>query len=214
MVGMPQLLAVCRVDRLLPDAGTVGITAIDKKPVTGPVRVRGLGLYADVQADRKHHGGEAKALYAYAREDAQWWAQRLGREVPPGLFGENLRTEGLDLNGALIGERWRIGAKVVVEVTMPRTPCATFQRYLDEPRWVQRFTDAGRTGAYLRVLERGYIQAGDEIEVLDRPAHEVTVSGWFTARRRSDAEALIAAERAGDVRIADDLRPYLERALA
>lgn len=212
MGAMPELLAVCRVDRLHPDSGTVGITAIDKTPVDGPVKVRTLGLYADVQADRENHGGEAKALYAYAEEDARWWGERLGREVVPGLFGENLRTSGIDLGAALIGERWRIGSKVVVEVTMPRTPCATFQRHLGEPQWVRRFTEAGRTGVYLRVIERGPVQAGDAIEVLSRPSHAVSVAGWFLGRERADAEALYAAERAGEFRIAEDLREYLDRA--
>ncbi|NQX27236.1 MOSC domain-containing protein [Microbacteriaceae bacterium VKM Ac-2854] len=211
---MGTLLAVCRVDRLLPDPGIVGVTAIDKRPVEGPVKVRALGLYADVQADRANHGGEAKALYAYAQEDADWWGERLGREVVPGLFGENLRTTGVDLGAALIGERWRIGDGLVVEVTMPRTPCATFQRHLDEPQWVKRFAAAGRTGAYLRVIERGSVRAGDDIEVLSRPGHAVSVMGWFTGRRRSDAEALYAAERSGELRIAEDLREYVDRALA
>ncbi|QHC66039.1 MOSC domain-containing protein [Rathayibacter oskolensis] len=211
---MPRLLAVCRVDRLLPDPGSVGVTAIDKRPVEGPVVVRDLGLYADVQADRAHHGGEAKALYAYAAEDAQWWGERLGRDTPPGFFGENLRTEGIDLSAAVIGERWRIGERVEVEVTMPRTPCATFQRHLDEPQWVKRFAEAGRTGAYLRVLHRGSVEAGDPVEVLSVPSRGVALRRWFVERRADDAQTLLDAEAAGELRLADDLRPYLHRALA
>ncbi|ROQ03230.1 MOSC domain-containing protein YiiM [Rathayibacter sp. PhB93] len=211
---MPRLLAVCRVDRLLPDPGLVGVTAIDKRPVEGPVVIRDLGVYADVQADRAHHGGEAKALYAYAREDAEWWAERLGYEMPPGRFGENLRVEGLELTGAVIGERWRIGEKVEVEVTMPRTPCATFQRVLGEPHWVKRFADEGRTGAYLRVLHRGSIEAGDAIELLSRPERAVPLRRWFVERRADDAQTLLDAEAAGELRLAADLRPYVERALA
>ena len=111
---MATILAVCRVEQLLPDASSVGVTAIDKRPVDGRVKVRPLGLRADVQADRKHHGGLTKALYAYAQEDAEFWAAELGRPVPAGLFGENLRTSGLDVNGAEIGERWRIGDELVV----------------------------------------------------------------------------------------------------
>ncbi|KQQ03944.1 MULTISPECIES: MOSC domain-containing protein [unclassified Rathayibacter] len=211
---MPRLLAVCRVDRLLPDPGSVGVTAIDKRPVEGPVVVRDLGLYADVQADRAHHGGEAKALYAYAAEDAQWWGERLGRATPPGLFGENLRTEGLDLSNAVIGERWRIGERVEVEVTMPRTPCATFQRHLDEPQWVKRFAEAGRTGAYLRVLHRGSVEAGDPIELRSRPSRGVPLRRWFVERRADDAQTLLDAGAAGELHLAEALLPYLHRALA
>lgn len=210
---MPRLLAVCRVARLLPDSGTVGVTAIDKRPVDGPVAVRDLGLYADVQADRVHHGGPEKALYAYAQEDADAWAERLGRPTPPGFFGENLRTEGLDLAGAAIGERWRIGDRVEVQVTMPRTPCATFQRHLDEPQWVKRFAEEGRTGAYLRVRHRGSIEAGEGIEVLWRPSRPVGLRRWFLEHRAEDARTLLDTEAAGELQLPDSLRPYLERAL-
>jgi len=118
---MAEILAVCRVTQLLPDSGSTGVTAIDKRPVAERLRVRPLGVRGDVQADRAHHGGASKALYAYADEDAAFWAAELGRPIPAGLFGENLRTAGLDVNGAEIGERWTIGDELVVEVTCPRT---------------------------------------------------------------------------------------------
>lgn len=168
---MPRLLAVCVVHELRPDPGN-GVTAIDKRPASGPVRVRAFGAHADVQADRKHHGGLDKALYAYAQEDAEYWERELGREIPPGFFGENLRVEGLDVNASRIGERWRIGSRVEVEVTMPRTPCQTFARRLGgehERGWVKRFSEARRLGPYLRVVKTGVVQAGDEIVVLSVP---------------------------------------------
>ena len=167
-----RLLAVCVVAGLRVDPGTVGVTAIDKRPVSGPVRVGSYGVYADVQADRKHHGGLDKAVYAYAQEDAAYWEEQLGRDLLPGFFGENLRIEGLDVNAARIGERWRIGDRVEVEVTMPRTPCQTFARWVggeDERGWVKRFSTARRLGPYLRVVRTGTVQAGDTISVLYRP---------------------------------------------
>lgn len=200
--GPARLSAVCRVHALQTDPGPVGVTAIDKRPVTGPVKVGTLGLRGDIQADRSHHGGEDKALYAYADEEAATWAQKLGREVPPGLFGENLRTCGIATTGALIGERWRIGATVEVEVTSPRTPCATFARRLGEERWVRRFSDAGLVGTYLRVLRPGSIQAEDEITVLSRPDHTVTVGRWFTERSPEDARVLGEAHDAGVLQLA------------
>ncbi|MBO9626837.1 MAG: MOSC domain-containing protein [Microbacterium sp.] len=169
---MSRLVAVCAVHQLLPDSGTVGITAIDKRPVEGSVKIGPYGVYADVQADRKHHGGLDKALYAYSEEDAAHWAAELGRDTPPGWFGENLRVEGIDVNAALIGEQWRIGDTVVVEVTMPRTPCQTFARRVGgdaERGWVKRFSDSRRLGPYLRVVTKGRVQAGDEIVVIHRP---------------------------------------------
>ncbi|MGW2093456.1 MOSC domain-containing protein [Promicromonospora sukumoe] len=178
---MAELLAVCRVYVLHPDPGTVGVTAIDKRPVEGRVKVRPYGLYADVQADRANHGGLDQAVYAYAQEDADHWSVELGREVTPGLFGENLRISGLDVNGAVIGEQWRIGS-ALLEVTQPRTPCQTFGRRLGEQRWVRRFTQANRTGAYLRVVENGDLGAGDTVDVVHHPLHGVTVADWFGAQ--------------------------------
>jgi MOSC domain-containing protein YiiM len=168
---MPRLLAVCVVHALRPDRGN-GVTAIDKRPIDGPVRIRTFGAFGDVQADRKHHGGLDKALYAYAQEDAAFWESELGRDLAPGFFGENLRTEGIDVNGSRIGERWRIGARVEVEVTMPRTPCGTFARHVGgahQRGWVKRFSAERRLGPYLRVVRPGLVEAGDEITVLPAP---------------------------------------------
>ncbi|WIB76610.1 MOSC domain-containing protein [Curtobacterium sp. MCPF17_002] len=188
---MSLVTAVCRVDRLLRDSGTIGITAIDKRPVDGPVRVRPLGLYADVQADRKHHGGEDQAVYAYADEDAAYFADLLDREVPPGLFGENLRTSGIDVTGAVTGERWRIGDTLELEVTIPRTPCGTFARRMKVDKWVKRFAEEGRPGAYFRVLHSGPVSTGDPIVVTHRPAHGVTIGQVFAGPTAEQARAVL-----------------------
>jgi MOSC domain-containing protein YiiM len=163
----------------LPRAGDTS-SAIDKRPVTGRVAVHRLGLDGDVQVNQKFHGGEGQALYAYAQEDADWWAAELDRELPAGRFGENLRTSGLDLTGAVLGERWRIGT-VLAEVTAPRTPCAKLQAHWGVPRLIKRFTEHGASGAYLRVLEVGDIGAGDRIDVVERPDHGVTIGTAFRA---------------------------------
>jgi MOSC domain-containing protein YiiM len=153
-------------------------SGIDKRPVAGRVAVHPLGLDGDVQVNRKYHGGEGQAVYAYAQEDADFWIAELGRELPPGRFGENLRTSGVDLTGALLGEQWRIGT-ALFEVTAPRIPCANFARFWNEPQLVKRFTAQGATGAYLRVLEPGEIGAGDAVEVVHRPGHGVTTGRTF-----------------------------------
>ena len=183
----PTVLALCRVDKLLPDPGAIGVTAIDKQPVEGALDVKAYGVYGDVQADRKNHGGLFQAVYAYGQEDADWWAAQLGRDIPPGLFGENLRTQGIEVSGAEVGERWRIGEKLVLEVTSPRTPCATFQRRMGEAHWVKRFADANLTGAYFRVVERGTIAAGDAIEIIHKPDHGITLQRLFATKLRGEA---------------------------
>jgi MOSC domain-containing protein YiiM len=153
-------------------------SGIDKRPVTGRVAVGELGLDGDVQVNRKYHGGEGQAVYAYAQEDADFWIAELGRELPPGRFGENLRTTGLDLVGALLGEQWRIGT-ALFEVTAWRIPCANFARFWEIPDLVNRFAAHGATGAYLRVLRTGEIGAGDAVEVGFRPDHGITVGEGF-----------------------------------
>ena len=155
--------------------GKAARSAINKRPVGHQVAVRLLGLDGDEQADKEHHGGLEQALYAYAREDLDWWTEQLGRELPDGIFGENLTTAGIDVSAALIGETWRVGT-ALVQVTAPRIPCVTFKSWLDEPRWVKRFAAAGRPGAYLRVLAEGSVRAGDDLTVLSRPDQPVTVA--------------------------------------
>lgn len=175
--------------------GAGGTTGIDKRPVSGPVRVfapgpKGTGasgVAGDTVCDTRYHGGDDQAVYAYAREDLDAWEAELGHPLPNGTFGENLTTVGLDVTGALIGERWRIGDRVVLEVTSPRIPCRTFQGRLGdlgvsaaERGWVKRFTRAGVPGAYLRVRVPGEIRAGDPVRV-ERPDHDVTIALAFRA---------------------------------
>ncbi|MEV0260815.1 MOSC domain-containing protein [Streptomyces sp. NPDC050617] len=182
-----------------------GGTGIDKRPVDGPVAVAapgpkgaaGSGVAGDAVCDRRHHGGDDQAVYAYAREDLDFWERELGRELAPGVFGENLTTVGIDVTGALVGERWRVGPDLLLEVTSPRIPCRTFAGWLEEKGWVRRFTRAALPGAYLRVLEPGEIRAGDPVEVVHRPDHDVTVSLLFRAVT-TERELLPRVLAAGD----------------
>lgn len=166
-----------------------GLTGIDKRPVDGPVLVSapgpkgsgGSGLAGDAVCDLRHHGGDDQAVYAVAREDLDDWERKLGRRLTSGSFGENFTTQGIDVSGALIGERWRVGAHLVLEVTSGRIPCRTFQGHMGEQGWVKRFTAKAAPGAYLRVIEPGEVRAGDPVRVAHRPDHGVTVSLEFRA---------------------------------
>jgi MOSC domain-containing protein YiiM len=163
----------------------IGRTAIDKAPVLGPVSVGRLGLDGDQVADTRHHGGPDQAVYAFAREELDWWAAELGGELRDGAFGENLTTEGVAVDDAEIGERWRVGS-VLLEVASIRIPCNDFKAWMgrgghDNRAWVRRFTQHARPGPYLRVLEPGELRAGDELDVVHRPGHGVTVSTMFRA---------------------------------
>jgi MOSC domain-containing protein YiiM len=169
--------------RVIPRGGEQVPTGIWKLPAEGRVAVERLGLAGDVQADRTVHGGVDKAVYAYAREDTEWWEGELGRELGPGAFGENLTVSGVDTCGALVGERWRVGS-ALLEVSEPRLPCWKLGVKMGDPKFVKRFAKALRPGAYLRVIEAGEIGAGDAIEVVERPEHDVTM--------RLIAEAVLA----------------------
>lgn len=150
-------------------------TSIWKEPVEGPVRVEGVNLAGDAQADRRVHGGPDKAVYAYSRSDLDWWQQQLDRPLPNGVFGENLTIAGMDLNRALIGERWRVG-NVLLEVSQPRTPCYKLGIRLGDDTFPARFAEAGRPGAYLRILEEGLLRRGDPVVVESRPSASLTVA--------------------------------------
>jgi MOSC domain-containing protein YiiM len=160
--------------RPAPWRGQTVVTAIWKAPVAGRVPVRGVNVDGDQQGDLEVHGGVDKAVYAYAGEDADWWAEQLRREVGPGSFGENLTTRGLDVTGAVIGERWRAGG-VLLEVSSPRAPCFKLGIRMGSQRFPRRFAAAGRPGAYLRILAEGEVAAGDPVQVVHRPSHGLTV---------------------------------------
>jgi MOSC domain-containing protein YiiM len=175
-VSTAEIRTVNLVDRIRP--GYFHDTAIDKRPVDGPVEVTPLGLAGDRQL-HSSHGGVDKAVYAYSDEDAAWWADELGQEIPPGLFGENLRTHGLATSGAVIGEQWSAGT-ALFEVRMPRTPCENLSLRMGIERFHIRFNNTGRVGALLRVLQPGVVHAGDTVTVVDRPAHGVRVADLAT----------------------------------
>ncbi|WP_345020167.1 MOSC domain-containing protein [Streptomyces shaanxiensis] len=197
----------------------LGATGIDKRPVDGAVAVSApgpkgtgaVGLAGDRVYDVRNHGGTDQAVYAYAREDLDGWQAELGRTLANGVFGENLTTVGLDVNGAVIGERWRIGSDVVLEVSCARIPCGTFQGWLEQDGWIKRFTQAALPGAYLRVIEPGDIRAGDPVEIVHRPDHDVTVAVSFRAvTREPDLLPLLLAADA----LPEEIRELAQRRTA
>ncbi len=161
--------------------GSEGRTGIDKRSVVGSVEFKNNGVAGDRIIDTNVHGGYDQAVYAYAREDAQWWEKEIGEEIPAGKFGENLTTEGIDVNAAFVGEQWKIGS-VILEVSQPRIPCRVFAGFWKRATLIKDFTQAGRPGAYLRIIQEGTAQAGDAIEVIYKPDHNVSISDLFSAK--------------------------------
>jgi MOSC domain-containing protein YiiM len=186
---MATVLSV-NLGRARPSVHTsAGVTGIDKRPVAHAVDVRdpgskgvgGSGLAGDAVCDLRHHGGSEQAVYAYAREDLDAWEAELGRPLVCGVFGENCTTSGIDVTGALIGERWQLGERCLLQVCSPRIPCRTFAGWLEDIGWARRFTDRGAPGAYLRVVTPGRVRAGDPVTVVSGPEHGVTIGLVFRA---------------------------------
>lgn len=173
-------------------------TAIFKEPVAGRVRVAGINLEGDDQADRRVHGGSDKAVYAYAIEDYRWWAQELDQPISPGTFGENLTTEGLDLAATVVGERWQIGA-TVLEASAPRLPCFKLGIRMGDAGFVDRFGRAGRHGTYLRIVAEGEVGAGDTIALVRRPDHGLRVVDIALAYETGDEDLVRRLTSVADV---------------
>ena len=167
-------------ERTLERRGRRLRTGLWKRPVEGPVAIGELGLEGDFQGDLRVHGGPDKAVYAYAEEDIRWWENQLGRTLGAGFFGENLTLRGVDVSGARVGERWEVGS-ALLQVTDARRPCWKLQRKVGESRFVKRFAEARRPGAYLRVLRPGEVRAGDPVRpgasAHDGPAVAMLASG-------------------------------------
>lgn len=201
-----RLDAVCVVFEEHDSGGRVAKTAIDKRPVTGRVPVGPLGLRGDHVCDSRNHGGAHQAVYAYAEDEAQRWADELGRPVPAGWFGENLRVSGIATTDAVVGERWSIG-DTLLEVSGPRAPCATFQRWVGRTQWVRRFTLRGDVGVYLRVLIEGTIGAGDRIDPVHVPSHGVTIRDVFTGANPELLQRLLVEEPS----VSDKLAQWIQQ---
>ena len=161
--------------------GSEGRTGIDKRSVSGPIEFKNNGVAGDRIIDTNVHGGYDQAVYAYASEDAQWWEKEINEVIPAGRFGENLTTEGIDVNAALVGEKWKIGS-VILEVSQPRIPCRVFAGFWKRATLIKDFTQAERPGTYLRIIQEGTAQAGDAIEVIYKPEHSVRISDLFAAK--------------------------------
>lgn len=191
-VGRPKELEV---------GNRVRKTGIFKEPQQGRVPIAGVAVGDDVQVDKRYHGGPYQAVYAYAREDYEWWSTQLDRELSSGMFGENITTQGIDITNALLGERWRVGT-ATLEITDPRVPCSTLRSRMGIRGFVKTFAAARRFGAYFSIVEEGDVAAGDDVVVLERPDHDVTIARMGAVmfdKDREQAEAIVEA-LGGDAR--------------
>lgn len=164
------------VNTALPERleGHQGLTGIFKRPREGAVEIRPLGLIGDAVIDTRYHGGPDQAVYVYLASDYAWWERQWGTALAPGTFGENLTIAGLaaDLS---VGDRFAIG-EVLIEITSHRGPCNTLARRMGDAKFVKRFMQSGRPGAYCRVLKAGMVEAGMDVGYTQFPGVPVRVA--------------------------------------
>jgi len=186
-----QLISVNLGEERIFDNNT-GKTGIYKFPAAGPVQITELGLVGDAVSDTKHHGGPDQAVYVYGAGDYAWWAKELGRDLPPGMFGENLTISELESAEFLAGDCLQVGA-VSLQVTAPRIPCGTFAARMEDPMFVKRFRQAGRPGLYCRVLQTGSVQAGDPVSLQKWAGPEISIREMFNTwyESKPDKEILL-----------------------
>ena len=196
----------------LPGVKKAGQTGIFKTPAAGPVMVTAYGLEGDAIADTRHHGGPDQAVYVYGAPDYDWWSAELGQPLAPGTFGENLTVEGLESAHLSVGDRLHL-AEVVLEVTMPRIPCATLAARMGDPKFVKRFRAAERPGVYCRVIRPGPAAAGEAVRLEPSAGRTITVLEMFRdhydsewnetkLRRRLAAPIAIRAREDAEERLA------------
>ena len=193
-------------ERTLRRKDRVEQTGIFKFPTDYPVKVTKLGLEGDVIISKKHHGGPDQAVYVYGGGDFKWWSEELGKEIPPGTFGDNLTISDLESTQFNIGDFVYIG-EVTLQVTAPRIPCATFAARMEDPQWVKRFRYAERPGLYCRVIREGFVKAGDPVSIEKFTGETISVLEMYrdyydrnkseeTLRRHLNAPIAIRARRA------------------
>src|SRR6516162_7423492 len=172
--------------------GRTVLTSIFKAPVDCRLRVTTLNFEGDEQSDLSVHGGADKAVYAYPSEHYELWRRELPQaDLPWGVFGENLTTEGLLEADIRIGDRFRAGSAEFV-ATQPRMPCYKLGIRFGRPDIVKRFLQSGRTGFYFALTLEGEVGAGDSIERIPQAAlgsRRLSITSWPHACQGTRASA-------------------------
>lgn len=192
-------------ERILQHKDRVEHTGIFKSPAKGLVKVTKLGLEGDIIISKKHHGGPDQALYVYGGADYTWWSGRLEKEVSPGTFGDNLTISDLESAQFNVGDYINM-CEVTLQVTAPRIPCATFAARMNDSQWVKKFRQAERPGLYCRVIQEGFVKAGDPVSIEKYTGETVSILEMFrdyydrnknetTLRRHLNAPIAIRARR-------------------
>ena len=205
------------VPREVPIHGGTIVTGIFKQPVAGRVTLRRLNLDGDRQADLVVHGGPYKAVYVYPHEHYAYWKEALpNREIPIAMFGENFTTEGLLEPDVLIGDKFSVGTAEVT-VTQPRQPCFKLNIRFNDDLMVKRFLASGRSGFYVQVTQPGEVAAGDELKLLSRDPHGISIADFnrlYVAKSHDAADAALIVRLTEIPALPQDWKDYFRERLA
>ncbi|WP_261388954.1 MOSC domain-containing protein [Qipengyuania aquimaris] len=212
---MPEVFAICT--GLPKPFNGAEMSAIDKRPVEGPVTIRSFGIEGDMVADTKHHGGPDMAVHLYPHDHyAEWDAWLGGHDLlsAPAAFGENLMVDGLAEDGVHIGDCFRLG-EALLEISQPRQPCWKIEHRFGRKGMVARIVKQHNCGWYFRVLEEGSAKAGDMLQRVETGHDRWTVARLFASlydpAERADRDQL--EEIANLERLCDHWREKARKAL-
>ncbi len=153
-------------------------TGIYKLATQEPVQIKSLGIQDDFICDLKNHGGPDQAIYIYSSPDYEWWSKKLGKELGPGTFGENLTISDLQSTEFNIGDRLHVGT-TILEITAPRIPCGTLARRMGDPQFVKKYRYAEKPGLYCRVIQEGTVQVGDQVKIERYTCETISILQMF-----------------------------------
>lgn len=171
-------------------------SSIAKQPVEGKLWLTKTGLRGDEQADLKAHGGLEKAMHHFAADRYAYWREQMpdvAAKFRPGGFGENISSTGLIEEDLCIGDIIRIGS-AIVQITQGRQPCWKLSMHIGRDDMAMRFQKSGWTGWYYRVLQEGFLEAGDGIELEARPHPAYPLPVIIAARFNPTLDPAIARD--------------------
>lgn len=183
-------LNVGKVKEVTYDGKTIR-TGIYKKPIQEPLEAKGINIEGDDQGNRKTHGGIDRAIYSYPMEHYSYWKKQYPtKELPFGMFGENLTTEGLLEKDVKVGDIFKIGTTKIMAL-QPRMPCYRLGYKFDDEKIIDKFLETDYCGIFYRIIKEGKLQVGDEINLIKSDPDSMTIVEIFYLMQDKGTKDLI-----------------------
>jgi len=191
------------------------LTGIFKYPVLESILLRSTQVDKDTITDRKHHGGTFKACYLFSSTHYPYWQERYPLLAWDwGMFGENITIDKMKESELIIGSVYRLG-NALVQITIPREPCYKLGVRFQDQGIIKAFVDHGHPGTYVRVLQEGTVQKGDDFLLQDQADHGLNISDYYKMlyAREKDQELIKIAHGIDAIpqRSKDKLSRYIKK---